>query len=569
MASQLQHTQETQQTQQADYASSFDLNTAFARFVSTVNIGRIETVILPRREPGYVYKFGRHPSCDVKLPGNRFSNIHFKVWEERDSSHYSRYGDDNTVVMIQDTSTNGTFLNQARIGKHNTTVLNNNDEVAAGLGVAADEVRFIVQLPVQSRLVTGTVTGEAAEHMQKYDIRQILGQGAFATVRVAIERSSGTKYAIKILNQRKLSITNASTKATELFRREIDILANAKHPNVVDYVDMWSDDREIFLVIEYLAGGDLMDYIIRRERLPEHEAVHITTQLLDALIYCHSRGITHRDIKPENVLLTTDDPPIAKLTDFGLAKMVEPGTFLKTFCGTLTYVAPEVISLHGRISGAYSSAVDMWSLGCVAFIMVAGSMPFVAEGQDEMMRVIQAGEFDEEKLEEIELSGAGLDFIEHLLVVEPRRRMDGVQARDHPWTRQTMSLYHESQREAQIAAQADEMDHDSQIPADMVERSQTVRTRQTNSYGYTDPSSTYDSDPNLASKSHSHFSQPSSNFVGSSEYGVSDDVYSNSFLGQKNNADSQATITPERMRHPMKQPNWQNGHAQALQSNFV
>ncbi|ORY77690.1 kinase-like domain-containing protein, partial [Protomyces lactucae-debilis] len=405
----------------------------FARFVSTVNISRIETVVLPRREPGYIYTFGRHPSCDFKLPGNRFSNIHFQVWEERDHSHYSRYGDDTTHVMIKDVSTNGTYINQARMGKHVSTVLNNNDEIAAGVGVEADEVRFIVQLPVQSRLTTSVAGGEASVHMQKYDIRQVLGKGAFATVRVAIERSTGIKYAIKILNQRKLAITKSSTKATELFRREIDILANANHPNVVKYVDMWSDELEIFLVIEFLPGGDLMDYIIRRERLPEHETVHIVTQLLDALVYCHSRGITHRDIKPENILLTTDNPPVAKLTDFGLAKMVEPGTFLKTFCGTLTYVAPEVISLHGRIEGAYSSAVDMWSLGCVTFIMVAGSMPFVAEGQEEMMRVIQTGQFDEEKLDEVEISGPGLDFIESLLVVEPRHRMQGERALQHAW----------------------------------------------------------------------------------------------------------------------------------------
>ncbi|CCG80711.1 Serine/threonine-protein kinase cds1 [Taphrina deformans PYCC 5710] len=594
MASQTQQTQQTQEGHEYSmYDQSFDLSSTFARFVSTSNTDRFESVILPRKENGHVYTFGRHKSCDFILTGNRFSNIHFKVWEqETDSSDYGNY---TSVVLVEDTSTNGTFLNQARIGKGQRTVLANGDELAAGVGIAKDEVRYLIQLPQQSRpKVVSNMSAEASACMQKYEIRQILGAGAFATVRAAIEKSSGTKYAVKILNQRKLAITNASSKATELFKREIEILQSTRHPNIVQYVDMWADDTEIYLVLEYLPGGDLMDYIMRRGKLDEYSTGKIIMQILDALVYCHKIGIAHRDIKPENILLTRDDPPVAKLTDFGLAKMVEPGSFLKTFCGTLTYVAPEVISMHGRIAGAYSTAVDMWSMGCVTFIMLAGSMPFIAEGQEAMMQVIQDGNYDDEVLDEIELSGAGLDFIESLLRVNPASRMTGEQALHHPWL-SNLEYEHCNGGGRWDAGDEDnvedQMDHDSQMSKDSREVRQlrvqgdssaaafayddlssvvaepSQHPHCANAYGLKDESSVDWSQvengrgqvygpmekqaylarlnsavPNNSSwTGASHFSEDSSvNFLGSSKYV--------SAASQVEINDSNATITPQRLK---------------------
>ncbi|BFZ56453.1 Protein kinase protein rad53 [Savitreella phatthalungensis] len=458
-------TQATQtQTQESDafasYAASFDADHVFARFVSLCNQDKVPTIVIPRRAPGYVYKFGRHHSCDFILPGNRFSNVHFKVWEEMAGAEHARRPGVSSVIMLQDCSTNGTFFNQARMGKGESIVLANGDEIAAGLGVARDEVRFVVQLPASSRgvepagglpsggAVVGTSGGgksgsarpgfsaEAERCMQKYKIGNLLGSGAFAEVKECIDRTNGTRYAVKILNQRKLAITSASAKAAELFKREIEILQSTRHPNIVQYVDMWHDDRDIFLVLEYCSGGDLMDYIIKRGRLSDYESVQIVQQILSALVYCHRIGIAHRDIKPENILLTSSEPPVCKLTDFGLAKMVEPGSFLKTFCGTLTYVAPEVISMHGRVQGAYSTSVDMWSVGCVAFICVAGSMPFTApenQGQEGMMRVIQKGAFDVAALHQLKVSPHCLDFIEQCLQTDPAKRITGEQALRHPW----------------------------------------------------------------------------------------------------------------------------------------
>lgn len=502
------------------FDQSFDAASYIARFVSTCNADRFETALLTVKEAGHVYTFGRHKSCDFTLSGSRFSNIHFKVWQVAGDGTESRYGEQR-ILMVQDCSTNGTFLNQARIGKGQTTVLANGDELAAGIGVVRDEVRYVVQLPMQSRPNLQNISAEASACIQKYDIRHILGAGAFATVRCAVDRTTGTKYAVKILNQRKLAITNANTKATELFKREIEILQSTKHPNVVQYIDMWADQTEIYLVLEYLPGGDLMDYIMKRTRLGEYETVQIVRQVLSALIYCHSIGIAHRDIKPENILLTNDNPPVAKLTDFGLAKMVEPGSFLKTFCGTLTYVAPEVISMHGRIEGAYSTAVDMWSVGCVTFIMLAGSMPFAAEGQEAMMKAIQECDYDDIVLEEIELSGSGMDFIESLLRVEPKQRMTGQQAAKHPWI--TNAEYDRMTREDD--GEYDAMEHDSQ----RIENS---------AFGFEDKVN-WSQAQAVNGNPFAPDSQESSKFIGSSKYVSAASNVAN---------DSNATITPLRVK---------------------
>lgn len=589
MTSQSQQTQTQESNAYAMYDQSFDFASTVARFVSISNTDRFETVTLLRRAPGHVYTFGRHKSCDFMLTGNRFSNIHFRVWEAETDE--SAYGDLRSVVIVEDMSTNGTYLNQARIGKGQTTVLANGDELAAGVGIAADEARYVVQLPKRSRPdMQSSLSPEADACRQKYEIRQILGAGAFATVRYAVQRSNGAPFAVKILNQRKLAITNANAKATELFKREIEILQSTRHPNIVQYVDMWADATEIYLVLEFLAGGDLMDYIMRRGKLTEPATVSIVRQVLDALVYCHRIGIAHRDIKPENILLTTDNPPIAKLTDFGLAKMVEPGSFLKTFCGTLTYVAPEVISMHGRTAGAYSTAVDMWSVGCITFVMLTGTMPFVAEGQDAMMQIIQEGDYDDAMLDEVELSGAGLDFVESLLRVNPESRMTGEQAISHPWIAQSdyfESLNNESNNPYRIQPQLGQSDMDStsqeegsvyvskRLPFDAhpasIKNPPPSRPTTGKTYGLRDESSVdwsnvengqgalysksqrqsylaefhaCDHAQNQSSNPMSHFSHDSSyHFLGSSQY-----VSASSKVEESN-----ATITPQRIRAQQQQ----------------
>lgn len=117
---------------------------------------------------------------------------------------------------------------------------------------------------------------------------------------------------------------------------------NALQPNIVQYINHHEHDRWIYIIMEYVPGGELSTYLQTQGRIAEEMVRTIARQTLRALHYLHKRRITHRDIKPDNILIASLDPLRIKLSDFGLSKVVEQETFLKTFCGTLLYCAPEV-----------------------------------------------------------------------------------------------------------------------------------------------------------------------------------------------------------------------------------
>jgi len=127
--------------------------------------------------------------------------------------------------------------------------------------------------------------------------------------------------------------------------------------------------------MEYIGGGTLMNQIVDKKGLNEHDALLVTRQMLSALAYCAERGILHRDLKPENILMTDDQPPIIKITDFGLARFLDADTpaASMTFCGTPDYLAPELIAgMLGQNSNRivqYDDKVDMWGIGIIVFSM--------------------------------------------------------------------------------------------------------------------------------------------------------------------------------------------------------
>lgn len=141
----------------------------------------------------------------------------------------------------------------------------------------------------------------------------------------AVHRATGEKYAVKIIHLNRFRYST-DPDAMEKFNREIEILDRIDHPNICRLVEHFRDDATISLVLEFLAGGDLLEYIVSRDGVPEEEARRYTYQLCKALKYLHEKNIAHRDLKPENILLTDDNPPIVKIADFGLAKAVDSMT---------------------------------------------------------------------------------------------------------------------------------------------------------------------------------------------------------------------------------------------------
>jgi serine/threonine protein kinase len=195
--------------------------------------------------------------------------------------------------------------------------------------------------------------------------------------------------------------------------------------------------------MEYVPGGDLGSMINKHGRLQEAEVRSIATQLLSALKYLHGMGITHRDVKPDNILIHSHRPFHVKLTDFGLSKMVDSeDTFLRTFCGTLLYCAPEVYSEYREYDhlGArtlrgvdkkllppqrYDQAVDIWSLAGVLFFTLCANPPYPVQhgiSYQELLNMIMTQPLDIRPLQKVEVSDHGIRFIRHMLHIRPEHR---------------------------------------------------------------------------------------------------------------------------------------------------
>jgi len=258
-----------------------------------------------------------------------------------------------------------------------------------------------------------------------YDFGEELGRGAFAVVRYATHKKSKRKYAVKIIDKKNLGESHAVS-----LKREIEIMQQVAHPNIIKLRQVFENEKKyVYLVMELVTGGELFDRIVDKSQYGEKDAALLTKKMVDALKYLHERKIAHRDLKPENILLANQmSDTDVKLADFGLSRMIDESTMMKTACGTPTYVAPEVLKATG-----YGPEVDMWSIGVITYILLCGFPPFYGDTIPEMFEQIMSGTFDypEEYWETI--SDHAKDFINKLLKVNPSERMTAVAALEHPW----------------------------------------------------------------------------------------------------------------------------------------
>lgn len=174
----------------------------------------------------------------------------------------------------------------------------------------------------------------------KYDIIEEIGEGAQAKVYLAQNKQNLNEFAVKVID--KSSIT---PKDLNLIYNEIEIMNSIDHPNIVKMIEIFETKENIFIVLEFMKGGELYERIIEKEIFTEQEAISALLPLLDALRYCHSKGIIHRDLKPENILYETEDEhSIIKIADFGVSKILNnPKELTSTIIGTNNYMAPEVL----------------------------------------------------------------------------------------------------------------------------------------------------------------------------------------------------------------------------------
>jgi serine/threonine protein kinase len=175
--------------------------------------------------------------------------------------------------------------------------------------------------------------------------------------------------------------------------REIDIMQRLTNldPSSDHLVDLYAvieTASNVHIVMELVEGGELFERVCDKGVYTEDEARRVMTGLIDALEVLHSQGIVHRDIKPENILLTKENDTKIKLTDFGLSNIMGAGDVLKSKCGTPVYMAPEMLQRK-----PYNTAVDVWSVGIILYIIVSGTLPFYADNPDDFLDLVLESEY--------------------------------------------------------------------------------------------------------------------------------------------------------------------------------
>ncbi|XP_034933461.1 CBL-interacting serine/threonine-protein kinase 9 [Populus alba] len=226
----------------------------------------------------------------------------------------------------------------------------------------------------------------ARTRVGKYELGKTIGEGSFDKVKVAKNVQTGDVVAIKILDRDQV----LRHKMVEQLKREISTMKLIKHPNVIKIFEAMASKTKIYIVIEFVDGGELFDKIAKHGRLKEDEARRYFQQLIKAVDYCHSRGVFHRDLKPENLLL--DSRGVLKVSDFGLSALSQQlrgDGLLHTACGTPNYVAPEVL----RDQGYDGTASDVWSCGVILYVLMAGFLPFSESSLVVLYRKICGADF--------------------------------------------------------------------------------------------------------------------------------------------------------------------------------
>ncbi|XP_046390365.1 ribosomal protein S6 kinase beta-1 [Ischnura elegans] len=228
-------------------------------------------------------------------------------------------------------------------------------------------------------------TGKEKTGPQDFELRKVLGKGGYGKVfqvRKVTGQDANTIFAMKVL--RKASIVR-NQKDTAHTKAERNILEAVKHPFIVDLIYAFQTGGKLYLILEYLSGGELFMHLEREGIFLEDTACFYLSEIILALEHLHIQGIIYRDLKPENILL--DAQGHVKLTDFGLCKEhIQEGIVTHTFCGTIEYMAPEILTRSG-----HGKAVDWWSLGALMFDMLTGAPPFTAENRKKTIEKILKG----------------------------------------------------------------------------------------------------------------------------------------------------------------------------------
>ncbi|XP_011613575.2 serine/threonine-protein kinase Chk2 isoform X3 [Takifugu rubripes] len=366
------------------------------------------------------YLFGRDSKCNYVLddPDNKgsrkfqiYSKKHFKIYRE------------GCEVFVEDYSNNGTFVDGILIGKNKKLPLVNNAVLA--LSERRNKVFVFIDL------ISHDQSSLPKELQEKYILTRQIGTGVCGEVKLAFERSSCRKYAVKIIKKKNFQSEGTASRNAQT---EIEILQRIDHPCLIKTLDFYQTDDSYYIVLELMEGGELFHRVKSRQQLCESVTKLYFYQMLRAVQYLHSNGIIHRDLKPENILLSSQE-------DICLIKsrILEETMLMRTLCGTPSYLAPEVFT-QASTTG-YSLAVDAWSLGVLLFVCLGGYPPFhEGFGNLSITEQIIRGEFTMVPSKWKHISDQAKDVVRKLLVVDPSKRMSINEALQHPWLQEQPML---------------------------------------------------------------------------------------------------------------------------------
>ncbi|KAJ6151293.1 hypothetical protein N7470_007887 [Penicillium chermesinum] len=291
--------------------------------------------------------------------------------------------------------------------------------------------------------------GKRKTHVGPWQLGRTLGKGATGRVRLAKHAVTGQTAAIKIVSKKSAAMVQSESIAAmdrnvsnfsgfstarqmpSGIEREVVIMKLIEHPNVISLYDVWENRGELYLVLEYVEGGELFDYVSQKGPLHEQEAVRIFRQIIAGLGYCHRFNICHRDLKPENILL--DGKNNVKLADFGMAALQPAGHWLNTSCGSPHYAAPEII--YGR--KYRGDRADMWSCGIILYALLTGFLPFDGGDLPNTLRLVKKGDY----MIPSELSDEAADLITRILQKRPEDRISMQSIWLHPLLKKYEKLH--------------------------------------------------------------------------------------------------------------------------------
>jgi serine/threonine protein kinase len=425
-----------------------------------------KNVCFQLRQEQLEFEIGRNPRCHVVVADKRASGVHLRI-----------YRDDCFRYYVEEMSPNGCFINKDYVSKGEKRSLQHGDEVSLcvyahsetekafaawvftlvmnGVPVCSDGYKGTTVAVSSVPEAMGTASVDAAPDgtskrvidllwvQSQWDLRTLLGSGNFGEVRLGVHVQSGERRAVKVIDKKAFAQFQRKRETRLALQSEAETLMNLNHENIMRVFDWFETDVHLYLVMELLSDGDLLQCIIEGGGcFTEPQARRLFRQLCEAVKYLHDQNVVHRDLKPENILVVGRDRNVMslKVADFGLAwKNIKSGEHCQTFCGTPHYLSPEVINTfqlrQDGVNGQtvmYGKSVDVWSLGVILYVMLSGVPPFEDEGLYD--QIVQAKfEFDVPEWRVVTPDAKAL--VKDMMTVSPVERLTIQQALDHQWLR--------------------------------------------------------------------------------------------------------------------------------------